>query len=429
MKFFKDNKHTWIIPIYGLFYMICFILLEQISVKSYIIQCPVDKYIPFCEYFVVPYVLWFVFIAVTIWYFAFRCENRKEYWQFAATMITGMTVFLVISFVYPNGQNLRPVLQDGNVFTQIVKLLYKVDTATNVFPSMHVFNAVACCAALCRNQECKKNKKIIFGVGLLTILIVLSTVFIKQHSVIDVLSAFVLYAVCYQLYYVMAPQYLERFPNLLKKTEVLTIPNLLSVFRLVLAVVFMGIYQRCGGMEENRVLLTGIMILSGVTDFLDGKIARKYNMVSELGKILDPFADKVTQGALLLCLSSKYKLVRALFVFLLLKEWYTTVQGMKTSIKRKVNDGAQWYGKISTAVFYVIMIALLVFPQISDKTANILLLCCGGFMLLSFVMYARYYRGWLQEVNGNARERKRNYAEHGKEFFKKDKVTGYYGGI
>lgn len=201
MKSKKNNKHLWFIPIYGIFYILSFFLLEQRNVEINIIHCALDDFIPFCEYFIIPYVLWYVFIVVTTWYFAFRCKNRKEYWQFVGTVATGMTIFLVVSYIYPNGQNLRPVLTDGNVFVQTVKLLYQIDTPTNIFPSMHVFDAVACAMALYKNKECRKNKIFISGVWLLTVLIVLSTMFIKQHSVIDVTSALVLCAVCYVIFY------------------------------------------------------------------------------------------------------------------------------------------------------------------------------------------------------------------------------------
>ncbi|SCJ30520.1 Uncharacterised protein [uncultured Clostridium sp.] len=76
MNLLKENKHTWIILIYGIFYISSFAFLEQSNVKPHIIHCALDDYIPFCEYFIIPYVLWYVFVAVTLWYFAFRCRER-----------------------------------------------------------------------------------------------------------------------------------------------------------------------------------------------------------------------------------------------------------------------------------------------------------------------------------------------------------------
>lgn len=164
------------------------------------------------------------------------------------------------------------------------------------------------------------------------------------------------------------------------------------MFRLILAVLFLGIYQRYGGITENKELLTGILILSGITDFLDGKIARKFHMVSEIGKLLDPIADKVTQGVLLICLFSEYNLTKGVFTLFLVKEGYMAVMGTRTVMKVKKNEGAKWYGKLSTTVFYTVMVVLIFFHNISESTANMLILCCGGCVLLAFIMYARHYQ-------------------------------------
>lgn len=186
--------------------------------------------------------------------------------------------------------------------------------------------------------------------------------------------------------------------SLLTKKEILTIPNLLSMFRLVLAVLFLVIHQKYGGMEENKIVLTEILILSGVTDFLDGRIARKYHMISEVGKLLDPLADKVTQGVLLFCFCSEYKLAIAIFLLFLVKEIYMAVMGISTAVKTNANDGAKWYGKINTAVFYFVMALLIIFPDIPENVANLLILCCGCFMVLALVMYARDYHFLLKKA-------------------------------
>lgn len=391
MNLLKNKKHIWIILIYGIFYISSFIYLEQSSVKPNIIHCAFDDFIPFCEYFIIPYVLWYGFIAVTLWYFAFRCKERKEYWQLITTLGVGMTVFIIVSFVYPNGQELRPALEGENFFIQAVKILYWIDTPTNIFPSMHVFDAVACGVAILKNDDCRKNKILTWGTGILTVLVILSTMFLKQHSVVDVISALALYVLCYQIFYKVVPKYERQIARLVTREEVLTIPNILSMFRLILAVLFLGIYQRYGGMEENRNVLVSILILSGITDFLDGKIARKFDMVSEVGKILDPIADKVTQGVLLICFFSKYELAKGVFLLFLVKECYMAVMGAKTVIKVKENEGARWYGKINTIVFYATMAVLIFFPNIPKTMADLLILCCGGCMLLAFILYARHY--------------------------------------
>jgi membrane-associated phospholipid phosphatase len=197
----KENRPIWIIPVYGIFYLISFFCLEQRKVTLHIIHSTLDDYIPFCEYFIVPYVLWFGFIGVTLWYFAFRCHDRKEYDQLIGALGTGMTVFLITSYLYPNGHDLRPELSDGNLFIQAVKILYQMDTPTNILPSIHVFNTIACAVALCKNREIQKNRWIVWGTKVLSVLIILSTMFLKQHTVLDVVLGLLLYGVCYQVFY------------------------------------------------------------------------------------------------------------------------------------------------------------------------------------------------------------------------------------
>jgi cardiolipin synthase len=93
-----------------------------------------------------------------------------------------------------------------------------------------------------------------------------------------------------------------------------------------------------------------------------------------------------------LCLLPDYQLAKPILLLFILKEAYMGIIGTNLVIKTKENEGAQWYGKISTAVFYVVMIALIFMPNLQERTANLMILCCGCFLLLSLIMYARYYR-------------------------------------
>lgn len=180
-----------------------------------------------------------------------------------------------------------------------------------------------------------------------------------------------------------------------KEKDIFTIPNILSLIRLVLAAMILWIFFETE-ISNRRYKLTILLLVSAITDFLDGKIARRFHMVSELGKILDPIADKVTQGVLMFGCLSKYKLLRGIFVLFLVKETYMSVTGIKVIKKTNQNEGAMWYGKVNTAVFYAVMFLLIFIPDISSKIANILIIISGGFMLLSFVMYARKYRKMIR---------------------------------
>ncbi len=201
MEFLKKYKHTLIIPIYGILYMLAFRYVEQRNVPINIIHMKIDDYIPFCEYFIVPYLLWFAYVAVTVFYFAFFNKNKQEYWQFILTLGIGMTLFIFVSLLYPNGQNLRPDLTGDSIFIHLVQYLYTIDTPTNILPSIHVFNSIACCIAIFHHKPFQKRKILLTGIAILTALIVMATVFLKQHTLVDVIAALALNIVCFQLLY------------------------------------------------------------------------------------------------------------------------------------------------------------------------------------------------------------------------------------
>lgn len=182
--------------------MLCFAWLEQVPRKFHIIDCSLDTKIPFCEYFVIPYFLWFLYIAGTVLFFLFFNKNDQDYWRLVINLMTGMTLFIIVSFVYPNGLQLRPeVYPRDNIFTDMVKYLHTIDTSTNVLPSIHVYNSVAAYQALRNYQPIRNNKPLLCSLFLLTVLIILSTLFLKQHSVFDVALAFVCNIVSYLIIY------------------------------------------------------------------------------------------------------------------------------------------------------------------------------------------------------------------------------------
>jgi cardiolipin synthase len=173
------------------------------------------------------------------------------------------------------------------------------------------------------------------------------------------------------------------------------------MFRIALALVYLHLFLTLD-VEGKPLILAGILLLSALTDCLDGKIARRFHMVSELGKILDPIADKLTQGILLICLLYRYQTAKYVLLIFLLKEGYMFVKGLKTISVTGKNEGAMWYGKINTTVFYVVMVLLALCPGIPDLTAEYLLLVCGVSMLLAWFMYARYY---CEEIKNNNKKK------------------------
>ena len=186
------------------------------------------------------------------------------------------------------------------------------------------------------------------------------------------------------------------------KKELLTIPNLLSLFRLVLIPVYVVIYVHANSGKEY-FLAAAILGVSCLTDLVDGKIARHFNMVSTVGKILDPLADKATQFTLILCLALKYKVLWYLIVLFVIKESFQLVAGGLTLRRGVMLKGALLTGKICTAVLFISLIIMVMIPSLPHKTVNIIAITDSIFMIISFADYLRAYFGntnHFQSLNG-----------------------------
>ncbi|MDF2586538.1 MAG: hypothetical protein K0S41_379 [Anaerocolumna sp.] len=174
------------------------------------------------------------------------------------------------------------------------------------------------------------------------------------------------------------------------KKEILSIPNLLCYVRLMLIPVFVLFYIRAD--EPNEYLLSAwVVMLASLTDFFDGFIARKFQMVTELGKFLDPLADKLMQAALLFVLIVKIRWMFLLVSLFVIKEITMAVVGFVMFRKGKKLDGAMWFGKVSTTVLYVVMLILIAIPTLKTSITNILMITCAVFLSLSFLLYMKVY--------------------------------------
>lgn len=204
-EFFKKYKHAWILS-YLILYMVWFAWLEQtVTTNFHVVHMAVDDYIPFIEIFIIPYLLWFGYVAVAVVYFFFT--NVPDYYKLCRFLFVGMTVFLVVSTIYPNGHYLRPsVFRNDNIFTFLVQCLYATDTSTNLFPSIHVYNSIGVHLAISRSEKLRQYKWVQIGSGVLMTSIILSTMFLKQHSVFDVVTAFAMATVMYSFVYGRASQ-------------------------------------------------------------------------------------------------------------------------------------------------------------------------------------------------------------------------------
>ena len=180
------------------------------------------------------------------------------------------------------------------------------------------------------------------------------------------------------------------------RKQLLSIPNLMGYFRILLIPVIVWRYVTAETVTDYYI--AAVMIgISGITDFLDGFVARRFHMITKVGKALDPIADKLTQGAIVLSLSFRFQWMIPLAVLFVIKEGFMGIMGIIFLKKGMMLDGAKWFGKVCTFVLYVVMFILILFPEIPLVAANSLIVLCIGLMLLSFGMYIPvFYKMWKE---------------------------------
>lgn len=173
----------------------------------------------------------------------------------------------------------------------------------------------------------------------------------------------------------------------LHKKDIFTIPNLLSFFRILLIPVIVVLYSY----YEQYIAAVLVIIISGLTDILDGKIARKFNMISDFGKFIDPVADKLTQLFMIICLISKYPGMIGLIILMVVKESFLLLISYINFKKTGEVNGAKWYGKITTLVLYTVMVLLFLFPNIPTALSSVLIAVCYVVIFGSLVLYTRMF--------------------------------------
>ena len=176
------------------------------------------------------------------------------------------------------------------------------------------------------------------------------------------------------------------------KKEIFTIPNLLSLFRLLLIPVYVVIYLNATE-ASHYFIAAAILAVSCLTDLVDGKIARRFNMISTVGKILDPIADKATQFTLILCLAVKHPRLWLLVGLFVVKESFQLIAGLINLRRRKMLPGALMAGKVCTTVLFISLIVLVLFPGLDEMVVTAICIVDAAFMLVSLTEYIRAYYG------------------------------------
>lgn len=176
-----------------------------------------------------------------------------------------------------------------------------------------------------------------------------------------------------------------------KIREYFSIPNILSYFRLLLIPVYLYVYFNART-DADYLKAALVIAVSGLTDALDGFIARHFDQITDWGKLIDPVADKLTLAAISISLALRFPLMGAVFALYLAKEGYMLVMGAVMLRRGYRMDGARWYGKVCTAVTYAVMLALLVIPGLSRRSANALICLCLAVTAMAFVGYINFYQ-------------------------------------
>ena len=183
------------------------------------------------------------------------------------------------------------------------------------------------------------------------------------------------------------------------KKEIFSIPNVLSMIRLALIPLYIVIFLNAKS-DFHYYISAGILAVSCLTDLIDGKIARHFNMITTIGKVLDPLADKITQFTLILCLAIRRNrfLLWTLIALFVAKESFQLIAGSLILRKGKILSGAVLPGKICTAILFVTLVLMIMLPNLSDKTIDTIAIVDGIFMIVSFISYILVYAGKIQKI-------------------------------
>ncbi len=200
-KVIKKYKHFGVLTYFLVIF--CFYYYTELIVEpKYYIYSPLDDHIPFVKEMIVPYVLWYFHIAISIVYFGLY--SREDFNKLCVFMFYGMTICFIIYIRYPNGHNLRPVIWENDVFSNIIKFLYKIDTPTNSAPSIHVLISMGIHMVVMESNRLRNKKTIKIISMIIMVLIMISTVMIKQHSILDGIYSLglgiIIYLIVYKAY-------------------------------------------------------------------------------------------------------------------------------------------------------------------------------------------------------------------------------------
>ncbi len=185
INFIKENKYTWVLS-YLILYLVIFFVLDKTLTAKYILYTPIDDMIPFISIFFVPYMLWFPMLILLL--LEFMLKDKQDFMNYWFMMFTGMNICFIIYIIWPNGLNLRVDVPDSDLPGQLMKMIWSLDPPVNVCPSLHVTSSVTAMISVCTADHLRGKKGFKIGVCAFFIIVIISTVFLKQHSVLDLVA-------------------------------------------------------------------------------------------------------------------------------------------------------------------------------------------------------------------------------------------------
>lgn len=174
------------------------------------------------------------------------------------------------------------------------------------------------------------------------------------------------------------------------KKDLKTVPNILSYIRILLVPLFAWLYLTANT-DKQFYLAAVVLLASGLTDLADGFIARKFNMITDIGKVLDPAADKLTQLTVAICLCIRIPEMTLLLAVFIIKELLMAGGGLCLISRGVKIMGSKWFGKLATAVFYAVMILVIALPAINPTVRTVMILVAAGFMVFSLIRYIPFF--------------------------------------
>lgn len=202
IEFLKEKvesyKHFKVLTYY-IVILLLYNFYEKATIPKYFMYSKIDDYIPFVKFMIVPYLFWYIYIIIALAYLGIK--SRKDFLSFTTFMFSGMTICFIFYAIFPNGQNLRPIIVHNDIFSKMIDYIYMMDTPTNSAPSMHVVNAIAVHIALTHYDGLKDVFRVKVISLITMLLIIASTVMVKQHSILDVLYAIGLSVCLYLIIY------------------------------------------------------------------------------------------------------------------------------------------------------------------------------------------------------------------------------------